>query len=220
MPHAFEAVGGRRKLLSIGSVLHFARNGDVIWGAGRNGKIPDERHSVSRLDVRMVRGPKTRDFLMGRAIEVPELYGDPGLLVPTVFADKVDGWQVGKGEISIVPNLNDPRPDAPAGRIVNPRGPIWSVLRRIAESEMVVSSSLHGLFLAEAFGVPARLLRSRAEPEFKYLDYAQGTGRDNIPAHDSVHAALEAPDHAPPIFDPMRMIGAFPTELFQHSADR
>lgn len=33
------------------------------------------------LDVRAVRGPRTRDFLAGRGISTPAVYGDPGLLV-------------------------------------------------------------------------------------------------------------------------------------------
>ncbi|MCM5551500.1 polysaccharide pyruvyl transferase family protein, partial [Xanthomonas hortorum pv. pelargonii] len=49
-----------KKLIAIGSVLHFAKDGDTVWGSGINGKIPAERNTFSTLDVRAVRGPKTR----------------------------------------------------------------------------------------------------------------------------------------------------------------
>src|SRR5882757_7356873 len=32
------------QLLAIGSILHFARDGAIIWGAGVNGKIPPTDH--------------------------------------------------------------------------------------------------------------------------------------------------------------------------------
>ena len=77
------------RLLAMGSILHMARDGDVLWGSGVNGKISAAGHSFRQLDVRAVRGPLTRDYLVKRGIEVPAVYGDPGLLVadllPTRF---------------------------------------------------------------------------------------------------------------------------------------
>ena len=70
-----------KRLLSIGSILHFARDNDVVWGAGVNGKIDPSRHRFHRLDVRMVRGPMTKEFLQSKGITVPEVFGDPALLI-------------------------------------------------------------------------------------------------------------------------------------------
>ncbi len=53
-----------QKLMSIGSVMHFAKTQDVIWGTGVNGKVDINLHKFGQLDVRAVRGPKTRKFLM------------------------------------------------------------------------------------------------------------------------------------------------------------
>src|SRR5258708_1018524 len=58
------------QLLAIGSILHFARDGAIIWGAGVNGKIPPADHRFRHLDVRAVRGPLTREFLIHRGISV------------------------------------------------------------------------------------------------------------------------------------------------------
>ncbi|MCV3273808.1 polysaccharide pyruvyl transferase family protein [Roseobacter sinensis] len=212
---SFEAAEGHRKLLSVGSVLHYANDGDVVWGAGRNGKIDDTLHRFTTLDVRMVRGPKTRAFLQARDLDVPELYGDPGLLVPTLFPEQMAAWQAGRGGMTLVPNLNDAPARHSEGRVLNPRAPVWRVLKDLYESEIVVSSSLHGFILAEAFGVKARLLRSTAEPLFKYEDYLQGTGRSDLPLYDTIVEALSAPDHPAPVFDPERMISACPIELFK-----
>ena len=43
-----------KRLLAIGSILHFAENRDVIWGSGVNGKVNSNFQNV-RLDVRAVR---------------------------------------------------------------------------------------------------------------------------------------------------------------------
>ena len=76
---------GTQKLLSMGSILSYAMDNDVIWGTGVNGKTPDSAYQFSNLDVRAVRGPLTRKFLLDRGISCPEIYGDPTLLFPTLF---------------------------------------------------------------------------------------------------------------------------------------
>ena len=217
-PQSFEQAEGHRKLLSIGSVLHFARDGDAVWGTGRNGKISDAKMSFTDLDVRMVRGPLTRDFLLSRGIDVPEIYGDPGLLVPTLFPEKWAGWKKGSQGPIFVANLNDPKPKNRYGRLIDPCTPVWDVIRAIYESELVLSTSLHGFILAEAFGIRTRLLRSAAESPFKYEDYFKGTGRTELVSYDSIEAARAAPDHPAPVFDPAKMIAAFPLDLFAGAA--
>ena len=94
-----------QKLLAIGSVLHFAQNGDIVWGTGMNGKIPPERHAFFSLDVRMVRGPMTRDFLVQKGMVVAEVFGDPALLLPLLFPEFTRKPKLNK--IIVLPNLNE-----------------------------------------------------------------------------------------------------------------
>ena len=208
------------KLFSVGSVLHFARDGDVVWGSGRNGKVSPDAHSFRTLDVRMVRGPKTAAFLSDRGIEVPPVYGDPGLLVPYLFENEMRDWKRNARGLTIIRNLNDYRSYKAAPEEISPRADLWIILKMIFESEIVVASSLHGFILAEAFGVKARLLSARAEPDFKYLDYLEGTGRLDARIHTTVPEAISAPDHPRPDFDPHRMIAAFPWDVFRPRAAR
>ncbi|CAF1432362.1 unnamed protein product, partial [Rotaria magnacalcarata] len=75
------------KLLAIGSIFQFSCKNDVIWGAGvlDSATFPTESYSkiMQTLDIRAVRGPRTRQFLMSTFnISVPEVYGDPALLLP------------------------------------------------------------------------------------------------------------------------------------------
>ncbi len=78
-------------MLALGSILYFGREGDVVWGTGTNGKNTNRGdYRFSHLDVRAVRGPLTRQFLLTMfGIESPEIYGDPALLVPYLFPEFV-----------------------------------------------------------------------------------------------------------------------------------
>ena len=41
----------------------------------------------------------------------------------------------------------------------------------------IISSSLHGIIIAEGFGKPSVALKGEFEHSFKYFDYFSGTGR-------------------------------------------
>jgi len=203
-----------RRLMSVGSVLHLARDGDVIWGAGVNGKVPDNCYHFRTLDVRSVRGPKTRDFLSRRGINAPTIFGDPVLLLPIVMPELTSYAQVKRHSLTVVPNFNDFAAYASTPELLNPRLPVDVCLRRIAQSELVVGSSLHGIVVAESMGVPARLVRSSVEDQFKYQDYYLGTGRPESKAARTIDEAVRMGGERPPIFDPAKLLAAFPLDLW------
>lgn len=208
-----EAPTRSARLLSIGSVVHLAGDGDVVWGSGVNGKIPPERYPPRRLDVRAVRGPLTRDFLRGRGVPVPPVYGDPGLLVGHLWTSEELRGDEPDHEVTVVPNLNDLPAYAGTPGLMSPTTPLRACLRRIAASRLVVGSALHGVVVAESLGIPARLVTSRAEHPFKYEDYYRGTGREVEPARD-VAQAISWGGQAPPAWDPQPLLDAFPRDLW------
>lgn len=205
---------GEQMLLGVGSVLHFGRDGDIVWGAGKNGRIPNGSHEFNSLDVRMVRGPLTRDFLKERDIAVPDVFGDPGLLVAHLFPDLTRLAK--KFDLTIIPNLNDcPLIDVDPHTLQDPTDDLLTVLRRIASSELVISSSLHGIVVSESLGIPVKVLRPAIASDFKYLDYFLGTGRSTPPPmYDSIKEAIKGESSAPPDFCAKKMIDAFPFDLF------
>lgn len=200
-----------RRLLAIGSILHFAADGDVVWGTGINGKIPLDEVRARRLDVRAVRGPLTASWLRSMGVEVPGVYGDPGLLAPSLLKIKRSPRPL-RG-VTIVPNLYDIPRWRRAKGFLDPRNDIETVVRSIAESERVVASSLHGLVIADALGIPASLLQAAREPLFKYEDYYEGTGRRLPHVSSSLEEALDNP--APPLdTDLEALTNAFPADLW------
>ena len=87
----------------------------------------------------------------------------------------------------------------------------------ITNSELVISSSLHGIILAEAYGVPAIMLNHNRDM-FKYRDWYYSTGRYDFPIADTVEEALMM---KPALLDKdilkamqKRLLDSFPTDLW------
>jgi pyruvyltransferase len=201
------------RLVAVGSILHLAQNDDVVWGAGLNGKALALAPGVQRLDVRAVRGPRTRELLLEAGHDVPEVYGDPGALVGVLW-DRPTTART--RDLTVIPNLNDARghPSHPA--LVSPRTSLEKIIGIIASSRFVTGSSLHAIVIAESFGIPARLIRSAAEPAFKYEDYYRGTGRDTHRAAETVAEAVALGGEPPAVLDPA-LLRAFPADLWAGS---
>lgn len=179
------------RLLAVGSILHFARNGDVVWGSGVNGKVPLEQIVAGAIDVRAVRGPLTAEVLKARGLEVPDIFGDPALLLPELLG--ITRNAAPSRRFVVIPNLHDERFWRRHPESISPRLPFETVVRIIADAEQVIASSLHGLVIADALGVPAAMLRPSQESLFKYEDYYEGTGRKLPRVSENLGDALEHP---------------------------
>jgi pyruvyltransferase len=205
-------------LFSVGSVLHFAKTGDVIWGSGRNGKVADNIHKFGNLDIRAVRGPLTGDFLRARGIDVPDVYGDPALLLPHYYPELVRLSENKLYPVTYVPNLNDVGAEPYRGLEpdlqLDPRSPFSVCIARIVQSERIIGSSLHGIVIAEAFGIPAVGLHSSSESAWKYDDYYLGTGRGYGLLAPDVESAQRAVVPKP-LFDADALIHSFPSDLWR-----
>lgn len=215
----------RARLFSIGSVLHFARDGETVWGTGANGKVPESAYGFANLDVRAVRGPLTQALLKRRGVSCPSVFGDPGLLAPRFFPPELVAERIGTHEFLVVPHLNDPpEPYRRFGdRLCSPRQYPAAFIRSLLRARRVVSASLHGIVLAEAYGISAVLLDAGGtEPRFKYDDYYRGTGRSAYPVAHSVDEALSFEAPSPPRLDAVagRLLRAFPYDLWGAEAVR
>lgn len=214
-----------RRVLSVGSVLHLGRRRDVVWGSGLNGKA-DNGHVTAdlELDVRAVRGPLTAAFLRARGVDVPEVYGDPALLLPELLPELVRWTRVKRWDVLVAPNLNDradltddalPAGDTDGGtRVLDPTDSVRSVLRTIAQSRIVVGSSLHAVVVADALGIPARFVASAHEDPLKYRDYLAGTGRAHARIARDVPDALALGGHGAPSFDRDALVASFPRDVW------
>ena len=218
------------KILAVGSVLHEAQHNDVVWGVGVNSKNRLTLPRNSNLVFRAVRGPLTRKLVVDSGFSCPPIFGDPGLLFPLLFDKEIrlrrselerSASELGMSmpDTVVIPNINDDRflPDFCVGEsasssymIVKPNLDPITVAAYISASKRVISSSLHGIVFAEAYGRSTYRMTSQYEPEFKYNDYYEGTGRVAPPAYQSIDAALNSVPTSDLNWDPLPLLHAFP----------
>jgi len=214
---AKQPFNGQKKLLGMGSIMNYAQDCDVIWGTGVNGKSPEKSYQFTTLDVRAVRGPLTRDFLKRRGISCPEVYGDPTLLLPIYFPE-FQKSATPSYEYLIIPHFSDEHLFAGNPNMISVKEPWNKVVEKILNSKFVISSALSGVIVAEAFGIPARLLqidnKSNTEDLFKYQDYYFGTCRFDFKYATSIEEALKMGGESLPVCDLDNLSRAFPFELF------
>ena len=190
----------KKFLLSIGSgVFYYGYQDVTFWGAGVEYDIQNQPRYKKflnskffrKLDFRAVRGPLTHDIVQKLGHKCPEIYGDPAILMPLIYKPDVPP----KHEYGIIPQFvteAEIHKRYPDDFIISMNTNDYKkVISEILTCRKVVSSSLHGVILAEAYGVPTVWYRGlMKEIDFKYLDYYASTGRYNIQPATSVEEAL------------------------------
>lgn len=144
----------KKVLVTIGSILANVNERCIVWGSG----IISKEYNVKNADFRAVRGPQTRAFLIEKGYVVPEIYGDPALLLPLYYKPKREK----KFKLGVIPHYSDYElvkewyKDDDHINIINLMTlSIESTTDEILKCEKIVSSSLHGIIVAHAYGIPA-----------------------------------------------------------------
>lgn len=176
------------KLACIGSILHTIEyDNTVIWGSG----LLTEKHlPTHKLDIRAVRGPLTRQVLLGHGFDCPEVYGDPALLLPYFYKPTIEKKRY---RLGIIPHYSDIdkepltqfKKDSSVLIIsMTNYGTFQNVVDQICSCEVIASSSLHGLILAEAYNISNVWIEINEavfgdeSRRFKFHDFFLSQGRD------------------------------------------
>lgn len=174
-------------ILCIGSVIDCCNERSLIWGTGA---ISDNTVIRNRPKcIYAVRGPLTRNKMLSYGIECPEVYGDPALLLPLIYAPQIEK----KYEYGFIPHYIDYdlphvvkfREEHPEILFIKFEGyNSWqNVIDQICSCEKIISSSLHGLIVSDAYGIPnVRIVLSDhiVGGDFKFKDYFGGVERKYI----------------------------------------
>jgi hypothetical protein len=175
-------------MFAIGSLLQVVKRNfedpragaaPVIWGTGLLHSV-QAKGFLKNVDIALMRGPVTAALL---GIE-DSVFGDPGLLVNEVLP--FDG--IGNDQIGVVPHhslLDDTDVLAfvasdPAYVLIDPRRDTREVCQLIASCAHILASSLHGLIVADAYGVSNTWIHPKGQSHLKYLDYAASVGRGDM----------------------------------------
>lgn len=214
---------GRPVLAAIGSILDAAGRYPSleIWGSGMKSPSPLARPPRR---IHAVRGPLTRKALLAQGLACPEVFGDPALLYPRFFTVRPYARRL---QIGFIPHYVDQAPFKALHPLQDGEGvidilaPIEQVANEVASCDLVVSSSLHGLILADALGVPntrMRITDKVAGGDFKFHDYSLAVGRPLTPAVDiqaetTVSELHDAAFRGPVDVDLEALLAAFPLPL-------
>ncbi len=211
----------RIHLMALGSLIGMRRFDAVIWGSGIHCQETAEnvarRQNYVHYDVRIVRGPVTAEILKKAGYEVPDVYGDPAVLMPLIYESPV---REKKYPVSVIPHVGTPAALLPEGvHVIRTETDDYrAFIDEIVSSERVISSSLHGIILAEAYGVPAVFCAEGMENEkMKFTDWYAATGRPAYRCAGTFSEALTVPPMDLPELAGMReaLIRTFPKELWK-----
>ena len=238
-------------LWTVGSVWRNIRPNDHVWGSGALGndwefdgcynttKLQGRRHS--NITIYSVRGPRSLDSinrLCSGRINVPntgiEPRGDAGFLIPYIFPEyKYDPTKADKAkcviahyvDIHVLQKKLTTQPNFPVQE--NDCFPVvqsWqTMVGNMTRCKVLVSSSLHGIILADAFGIPVAWKRSFHLHPYKYEDYFWSFphGHWNN-SYGNYGFALRFPDGLPKPLPPQErleyaldVIKSFPYHLFE-----
>lgn len=173
-------------IMAVGSIIQMLdRKNMVIWGSGLLNDLTDEemkyikKHNPKILSVR---GRETARNLLQAGLDVPNqrFYGDPALILPLFYSPSV----IGSKKIGICPHfLQKPNflkyiTDQDNFKVIDVQKDMESVVDAIYSSSVCISSSLHGLIIAQAYNIPWVWLEifdsdigGGKESDFKFKDF-------------------------------------------------
>lgn len=185
-----------KHLCAVGSVLSSMNHNSIIWGSGL---ISEEaiNHITEIGDIRAVRGfysKKKIEEKFNIKLNIP--LGDPALLLPKIFkASKIKDFKFGL----ILHYMDENHPICHkvkqlGGHIINVNLPIHDFILELTRCEVIISSSMHGLIISDAYDVPnQRVILSDkiVGGDFKYRDYYSTT---DFPDAEGIHLTTKVED--------------------------
>jgi len=139
-------------VICVGSIARLAIANTIVLGSGIMSK---GEQLCADAKWKWVRGPLTRNLVLKNGGYCPEIYGDAAMLLPKIWP----GARRTLYKIGIVPHYVDYElikqkyPDEFIVNLVddNPK----NVIKQITSCDCIISSSLHGIIAAHAYGIPA-----------------------------------------------------------------
>lgn len=165
----------------VGSLLHsLNKRNCIVWGSGFICSPDDQKPKFSPKRILALRGPISSKFAEDLGWGKCDIYGDPGLLIPQYLPP--DPKQE-KKNIVVIPHYqfaSAHKIELDNVEIVHPSRDLKDVAQSIASAELVISSSLHGIILAEAYRTPwvwwRQTTDTRKGAELKFQDFFQSLG--------------------------------------------
>jgi pyruvyltransferase len=205
VPYLVEKMTGKKAVLTpkkgpdrvnliIGSIINMAGTTKFcdVWGCG---VISANQSAQKGAKFYAVRGPLTRQALIRTGHECPEIYGDPALLLPKYYEPKTEK----KYEIGIIPHYVDydrvkKEIKDPSIKIIDLTHPsIEEVTDDIFSCKRIISSSLHGVIVSQAYNIPSvwvKLSNKLSGDGIKFADYFLSVGIEPYVGNNYTHTSI------------------------------
>lgn len=200
----------KNKLVAIGSLLtaRVLLTNSIIWGTGTltsqsitrwptnffpiNRYVKDlfeafYQYKKTLTKIYAVRGPLTRNQILKFGLSCPTTYGDPAILISQYYSPK----NYRRHNIGIILHKKHEQyinkhisPDLDISLISIQRQSVQEIesfIDEVCSCDHIFSTSLHGLIVAMAYGIPCRWLKINHLPihnddNHKFIDFFLGVG--------------------------------------------
>lgn len=160
----------QKNILGIGSILAHGNRNSIIWGSGFISSDEKFRGGI----VCAVRGKYSNERLKELGFAGTSVFGDPALLLPLL----INPASQKKDELGIIPHMIETEyfKEKYGGqyKIIDLRtSDVEHIVSEITSCKYVLSTSLHGLIVSHAYGVPALWIRRNKlyGDNIKFADY-------------------------------------------------
>lgn len=154
----------------------------IVWGAGFiSADIPINGRP---REIHAVRGWLSNERLKKVGLTAPDVVGDAALLLPRMYKPKPTGKRYALGVIPHCYEWSEPFFNQARQwddtLLIDITDGIEEVVDQINSCDRIISSSLHGIICADAYGIPSVWLHASNKPKgdgFKFRDYFSSVDR-------------------------------------------
>lgn len=171
--------------IMTGSIIVDARKNSIVWGSG----LIKTSQKIRGGRFLAVRGPRTAKRLKELGFSEPSVYGDPALLLPLLYRPKST---LKTYKIGIIPHYVDYEEikkmvdsflynDIKVINLLNNN--VEDVVNEIVNCERIISTSLHGVIVANAYDIPTMWWKFSDKligDDVKFYDYFESLEMFNV----------------------------------------
>lgn len=171
-----------KNLLAVGSIITHGNNRSIIWGSG----FMNSNEMFRGGEVCAVRGKLTNEKLIEQGFKGCNVFGDPALLLPLIVSAEKERIY----DIAIIPHWSEVEyfktTFGNKYKILDLRtDEVENFVKELTSCKYILSTSLHGIILSHAYGIPALWIKHGYidTDGFKFYDYFSSV---DIPFYDGI----------------------------------
>ena len=178
-----------KNLIGVGSIIGLGNKHSSIWGSG----FLLSKNGFNGGKVCAVRGKRTNEKLVSMGYEGTSTFGDPAMLVPLLIKPSA----VKSTDVGIIPHYTETdyfiERYGGTYKIIDLRTKdIKKVISEITSCRCILSTSLHGIIVSHAYGIPALWIKLHTlnDDDFKFYDYFSSVGIDDYEGFKNIDEIL------------------------------